>query len=130
VLISVIKCFDSPGNMTLQKQREVAEVAKVEEPLLGVVEEAEVEEAEVGHGQIGAEAGDMTKAMVVMTPMLATMLATLATHGLLLALTTQMPAVALALVMLATQLPALEMPLVMVAMALLAMQLVMQGGNW
>ena len=54
-------------------------MAEVEEPLLGVVEEAEVEEAKVeegmtmvGHGQIqiGAEAGDMTKAMVVMTPML------------------------------------------------------------
>jgi hypothetical protein len=122
VLISVIKCFDSQGNMTLQKQREVAEVAKVEEPLLGVVEEAEVEEAEVGHGQIGAEAGDMTKAMVVMTPMLeiriiATMLAMLAMQGLsMMVLTTQMPAVALALVMLATQMPALEMPLVMVAM--------------
>jgi hypothetical protein len=38
--------------MTLHKQRDVAEVAKVEEPLLGVVEEAEVEEAEVGLGQI------------------------------------------------------------------------------
>ena len=103
--------------MTLQKQREVAEVAKVEEPLLGVVEEAEVEEAEVGHGQIGAEAGDMTKAMVGMTPMLATMLAMLATQSLaMMVLTTQMPAVALASVMLATQMPALEMPLVMVAM--------------
>ena len=107
--------------MTLQKQREVAEVAEVEEPLLGVVEEAEVEEAEVGHGQKGAEAGDMTKAMVVMTPMLeigiiATMLAMLATQSLAtMVLTTQTPAVALALVMLATQTPALAMPLVMVA---------------
>jgi hypothetical protein len=122
VLISVIKCFDFQGTMTLQKQREVAKVAEVEEPLLGVVEEAEVEEAEVGHGQIGAEAGDMTKAMVVMTPTLeirkiATMLATLATQSLsMMVLTTQMPAVALALVMLATQMPALAMPLVMVPM--------------
>ena len=122
MLISVIKCFDFQGTMTLQKQREVAKVAEVEEPLLGVVEEAEVEEAEVGHGQIGAEAGDMTKAMVVMTPMLeigiiAFMLATLATQSLpMMVLTTQMPAVALALVMLATQMPALAMPLVMVAM--------------
>jgi hypothetical protein len=122
VLISVIKCFDSQGTMTLQKQREVAEVAKVEEPLLGVVEEAEVEEAEVGHGQIGAEAGDMTKAMVVMTPMLeiriiATMLAMLAMQSLaVMVLTTQMPEVALALVTLATQMPALATPLVMVAM--------------
>ena len=125
--MSVIKCFDFQGTMTLQKQREVAKVAEVEEPLLGVVEEAEVEEAEVGHGQKGAEAGDMTKAMVVMTPMLeigiiATMLAMLAMQSLamqslaMMVLTTQMPAVALALVMLATQMPALAMPLVMVAM--------------
>ena len=51
----------------------------MEEPLLGAAEEAEVEEAKVeeematvGHGkiQIGAEAENMTKAMVVMTPML------------------------------------------------------------
>ena len=127
MLISVTTCFDFQGTMTLQKQREVAEVAEVEKPLLGVVEEAEVEEAEVGHGQKGAEAGDMTKAMVVMTPMLeigiiATMLAMLAMQSLamqslaMMVLTTQMPAVALALVMLATQMPALAMPLVMVAM--------------
>ena len=91
--------------MTLQKEREVVEVAQVEEAVLGVVEEAEVEEAKVEEGMvkpmmrgdiqihIGAEAGDMTKAMMVlaqmlelamMAPMLvmATMLGVMATQAI------------------------------------------------
>ena len=82
LLICVIECFDFLGARTLQKEKEVVEVAQVEEALLGAVEEAEVEEAKVEEGMgktmmgqagqihTGAEAGDMTKVMMVLTPTL------------------------------------------------------------
>ena len=49
-MISVTECFDFQGARTLQKEKEVVEVAQVEEALLGVVEEAELEEAKVEEG--------------------------------------------------------------------------------